>query len=165
MATSKSGLTFEEEKMLVHLLEKQRASKKQTKDGPYDASEAALPTAVQGGSTSGSSDVKTAPEHEVEEEWILDSETLLMDSAAILEIADAELAVEEGNRVRPYYCDKAVYFPQNVKNFEECSKTLLTFPSLRSRHMSYEDFFMQSVYGSQKDVKELGGFARWTVKR
>lgn len=88
MATSKSGLTFEEEKMLVHLLEKQRASKKQTKDGPYDASEAALPTAVQGGSTSGSSDVKrSAPEHEVEEELILDSETLLM-------IADAELAVD-----------------------------------------------------------------------
>lgn len=103
MATSKSGLTFEEEKMLVHLLEKQRASKKQTKDGPYDASEAALPTAVQRGSTSGSSDVKrSSPGHEVEEEWILDSENLLMDSAAILEIADAELAVEECNRVRPY---------------------------------------------------------------
>ena len=48
---------------------------------------------------------------------------------------------------------------------EEWSKTLLTFPSLRGRHMSYEDFFMQSVYGSQKDVKELGGFARWIVKR
>ena len=103
MAASKSGLTFEEEKMRVHLLEKQRASKKQTKDGPYDASEAALPTAVQRGSTSGSSDVKrSAPGHEVEEEWILDSENLLMDSAAILEIADAELAVEERNRVRPY---------------------------------------------------------------
>ena len=62
----------------------------------------------------------------------------VVDSAAILEIADAELAVEERNRARPYYCDKAVYFPQNVKNFEEWSKTLLTFPSLRSRHMSYE---------------------------
>ena len=49
MATSKSGLTFGKEKMLVHLLEKQRASKKQTKDGPYDASEAALPNAVQHG--------------------------------------------------------------------------------------------------------------------
>lgn len=43
-------------------------------------------------------------------------------------IADAELAVEEGNRVRPYYCDKAVYFPQNVKNFEECSKNIADFP-------------------------------------
>ena len=164
---NQSGLSFEEQKTLAYLLEKQREGKKALKTGTsgYDMSGktlvASCPPKSSQAKGSDDSGVKRGAADELEDlssDWVLDAE-------AMLEISQVEAAIEEFNRSPPVYLDKSVYMPEGIRNFEEWSKTLITFPSLKSRHLSYQEFYTESIFGSQKDVDELGSFARWVMKR
>lgn len=176
MAQSKvsprSGLTFEEEKVLVHLLEKQRKNKPSRTGYNAAASAAASgdvqPMVLHAKVGASSSDGKRpAPDHVVDDEWLLEEEDdeFPLDSLSVMGVVEDVLEAEAKDQEAPYYADKGIYFPNGIKDFNEWSKTLLTFPSLRAKHMDYSEFFLKSVYGSAAESKELTSFGRWVIKR
>ena len=159
--TSKSGLSFEEEKTLVFLLEKQREAKKAEKAGRSSAQTPEVYDMMSGAtlvSTAPKSEKRAAPLHDLDDDWILDAESILED-------AEIDLNVEMNGRTPALYLDKGIYIPETVKSWEEWGKTLIKFPSLRSRHLSYSDFYVESIYGCQSDIDELGNFGNWIIKR
>ena len=176
MAQSKvsprGGLSYEEEKVLVHLLEKQRKNKP-SRTGYNAAASAATSGDVQpmvrhakvGASSSDGK--RPAPDHVVEDEWLLEEEDeeFPLDSLSVIGVVEDVLECEAKDQMPPYYADKGIYFPNGIKDFNEWSKTLLMFPSMRAKHLDYSEFFMKSVYGSPAESKELTSFGKWVIKR